>query len=146
MDSLAERHLGVKTITYDEVTGKGAGRIGFEQVAVERATEYAAEDADITLRLHGALFPKVQSNENLHRIYREIEMPLVAVLFDMERNGVLLDKDLLSKLSREFGEKMGEIEKKAHEQAGQPFNLNSDRKSTRLNSSHIQKSRMPSSA
>jgi len=127
MDSLAERHLGVKTITYDEVTGKGASRIGFEQVAVERATEYAAEDADVTLRLHQALFPQVQSNENFDRIYREIEMPLVTVLFGMERNGVLLDMDLLKDLSREFGEKMGEIEKKAFEEAGQPFNLNSPR-------------------
>ena len=125
MDSLAERHLGVKTITYDEVTGKGASRIGFEQVAVERATEYAAEDADVTLRLHQALFPRVQSDEKLARIYREIEMPLVAVLFGMERNGVLLDIGLLKDLSREFGEKMGEIEKKAFDQAGQPFNLNS---------------------
>jgi DNA polymerase-1 len=125
MDSLAERHLGVKTITYDEVTGKGASRIGFEQVAVERATEYAAEDADVTLRLHQALFPQVQADEKLARIYREIEMPLVAVLFGMERNGVLLDTGLLKDLSREFGEKMGEIEKKAFDQAGQPFNLNS---------------------
>ncbi len=125
MDSLAERHLGVKTITYDEVTGKGASRIGFEQVAVERATEYAAEDADVTLRLHQALFPKVQADEKLARIYREIEMPLVAVLFGMERNGVLLDTKLLRDLSREFGEKMGVVETKAHQLAGQPFNLNS---------------------
>ncbi len=125
MDSLAERHLGMKTITYDEVTGKGAGRIGFEQVAVERATEYAAEDADVTLRLHQALFPQVQADEKLARIYREIEMPLVAVLFGMERNGVLIDMDLLKNLSREFGEKMGDIENKAHQLAGQPFNLNS---------------------
>jgi len=125
MDSLAERHLGVKTITYDEVTGKGAGRIGFEQVAVERATEYAAEDADVTLRLHQVLYPQVQSDERLDRIYREIEMPLVAVLFGMERNGVLIDMALLKDLSRQFGEKMGEIEKQAHVQAGQPFNLNS---------------------
>ena len=125
MDSLAERHLGMKTITYDEVTGKGAGRIGFEQVAVERATEYAAEDADVTLRLHQALFPRVQLDAKFARIYREIEMPLVTVLFGMERNGVLIDMDLLKDLSREFGEKMGEIEKQAHVQAGQPFNLNS---------------------
>jgi DNA polymerase-1 len=125
MDSLAERHLGVKTITYDEVTGKGAGRIGFEQVAVERATEYAAEDADVTLRLHHALYPQVEADEKLARIYREVEMPLSPVLFAMERHGVLLDNALLKELSREFGEKMNEIEKKAHEQAGQPFNLNS---------------------
>jgi len=125
MDSLAERHLGVKTITYDEVTGKGASRIGFEQVAVERATEYAAEDADVTLQLHQVLYPRVESDEKLARIYREMEMPLVTVLFDMERHGVLLDVGLLNDLSREFGEKMGRIEKDAHDQAGQPFNLNS---------------------
>jgi len=125
MDSLAERHLGVKTISYDEVTGKGASRIGFEQVAVERATEYAAEDADVTLQLHQALFPRVEADEKLARIYREMEMPLVTVLFDMERHGVLLDVGLLRDLSRQFGEKMGEIEKQAHDQAGQPFNLNS---------------------
>jgi DNA polymerase-1 len=125
MDSLAERHLGVKTITYDEVTGKGASRIGFEQVAIERATEYAAEDADVTLQLHQALYPRVESDEKLARIYHDVEMPLVSVLFAMERHGVLLDTALLKELSREFGEKMGKIEKEAHEQAGQPFNLNS---------------------
>jgi DNA polymerase-1 len=125
MDSLAERHLGLKTITYDEVTGKGAGRIGFEQVAVERATEYAAEDADVTLQLHQALYPKVQSEEKLARIYRDVEMPLLMVLFNMERYGVLLDTERLRELSREFGDKMVEIEARAHTQAGQPFNLNS---------------------
>jgi DNA polymerase-1 len=125
MDSLAERHLGVKTITYDEVTGKGAGRIGFEQVELERATEYAAEDADITLQLHQALYPRIETDEKLLRIYREVEMPLVPVLYAMERTGVLLDKALLGRLSQEFGEKMGQIEHKAYEEAGQPFNLNS---------------------
>jgi DNA polymerase-1 len=127
MDSLAEHHLGLKTITYDEVTGKGAARIGFEQVAVERATEYAAEDADVTLQLHQALYPRVQAEEKLERIYREVEMPLVMVLFRMERNGVLLDVALLKELSREFGEKMAAIESEAHAQAGQPFNINSPR-------------------
>jgi len=125
MDSLAERHLGVRTITYDEVTGKGAGRIGFEQVELERATEYAAEDADITLQLHRALHPQVEADDKLARIYREVEIPLSPVLFAMERTGVLLDAVLLRELSREFGEKMNGIEKKAFEQAGQPFNLNS---------------------
>ena len=127
MDSLAARHLNMKTLTYDEVTGKGAARIGFEQVTVERATEYSAEDADVTLRLHQALYPQVQAEEKLERIYREVEMPLVAVLFNMERNGVLLDIALLKELSREFGEKMAAIEGEAHAQAGQPFNINSPR-------------------
>ena len=125
MDSLAERHLGLKTITYDEVTGKGASRIGFEQVPVERATEYAAEDADVTLQLHQALYPQVQSEEKLARIYRDVEMPLLRVLFNMERHGVLLDTERLRELSREFGDKMAEIEARAHVEAGQPFNLNS---------------------
>ena len=127
MDSLAERHLGLKTITYDEVTGKGAARIGFEQVTVERATEYSAEDADVTLKLHEALYPRVRAAEKLERIYREVELPLITVLFRMERNGVLLDVALLKELSREFGEKMAAIESEAHAQAGQPFNINSPR-------------------
>lgn len=125
MDSLAERHLGRKTITYDEVTGKGASRISFEQVAIERATEYASEDADVTLQLHRALYPKISSDEKLGRIYHDLEIPLISVLFTMERRGVLLDTALLGELSREFGAKMAEIEAKAHELAGQPFNLNS---------------------
>ncbi|HEV7390071.1 MAG TPA: DNA polymerase I [Burkholderiales bacterium] len=127
MDNLAERHLSLKTITYDDVTGKGARRIPFEQVSVEDASEYAAEDADVTLRLHCAMAPQVEQDQKLCRVYREIEMPVMAVLWQMERNGVLLDVKLLSELSREFGGKMLEIEAKAHEQAGQPFNLNSPR-------------------
>ena len=127
MDSLAQRHLGLTTITYDDVTGKGAARIGFDQVTVERATEYSAEDAEVTLKLHQVLLPQVQAEEKLERIYREVEMPLVTVLFNMERNGVLLDTTLLKELSREFGEKMADIEVQAHAQAGQPFNLNSPR-------------------
>jgi DNA polymerase I len=127
MDSLAARHLGRQTITYDEVTGKGAARIGFEQVAVERATEYAAEDADVTLQLHHALHPGLAGDARLARIYRDIEMPLVDVLFAMERHGVLLDTARLGALSREFGEKMAQIEARAHGEAGQPFNLNSPR-------------------
>ncbi|MDH5535635.1 MAG: DNA polymerase I, partial [Betaproteobacteria bacterium] len=125
MDSLAERHLSVKTITYDDVTGKGASRIGFDEVAVGRATEYAAEDADVTLRLHAALHPQIAADEKLLRIYRDLEMPVMRVLQVMERNGVLLDLDLLRRLSGEFGVKMMALEAEAHAQAGQPFNLNS---------------------
>ncbi|MBI3936265.1 MAG: DNA polymerase I [Betaproteobacteria bacterium] len=125
MDSLAERHLGVKTITYDEVTGKGASRIGFEEVAVERATEYAAEDADVTLQLHQALYPQIEADEKLAFVYRDIEVPVMEVLFVMERNGVLLDTELLERLSREFGARMVEVEAEAQRQAGLPFNLNS---------------------
>jgi DNA polymerase-1 len=125
MDSLAERHLHLPTISYDEVTGKGAQRIGFEQVSVERATEYAAEDADVTLRLHRCLYPRVQAEAGLEYVYREIELPAREVLFRMERNGVLIDGALLEAQSRELGQKMMELENKAYAEAGQPFNLNS---------------------
>ena len=125
MDSLAARHLGVKTISYDEVTGKGAQRIGFDQVDLERASAYAAEDADITLRLHLALWPQLAADEKLRQVYADIEMPAREVLFRMERNGVLIDTALLEKQSAELGVKMMALEKKAFLEAGQPFNLNS---------------------
>ena len=125
MDALAERHLGLKTITYDEVTGKGAQRIDFEQVELGRATEYSAEDADITLRLHGALYPRVAADAKLAYVYGSIEMPVREVLFRMERNGVLIDATRLEAQSRELGQKMLELEQKAYAEAGQPFNLNS---------------------
>jgi len=125
MGSLAERHLQLETISYDEVTGKGAQRIGFEQVSVERATEYSAEDADVTLRLHRCLYPKVQAESGLEYVYRSIEMPAREVLFRMERTGVLIDAALLEAQSRELGQKMMDLEHKAYREAGQPFNLNS---------------------
>jgi len=125
MDSLADRHLGVKTITYDEVTGKGAARIAFEQVAVDRATEYAAEDADVTLQLHHAMFPAICGDAKLLHVYRDIEMPVLPVLFAMERHGVLLDTRLLESQSHELGNRLREIELNACTVAGQPFNLNS---------------------
>ncbi|TXI35713.1 MAG: DNA polymerase I [Nitrosomonas sp.] len=125
MDSLALRHLDVKTISYDDVTGKGVNRIGFDEVALDIATQYAAEDADITLRLHQTLYPGIQKEERLNYIYREIEMPVLDVLFEIERNGVLLDYKLLQKQSHELGEKLQTLEQQAHTLAGQPFNLNS---------------------
>jgi DNA polymerase-1 len=125
MGSLAERHLHLDTISYDDVTGKGAQRIGFEQVSVERATEYSAEDADVTLRLHQCLYPKVQAEAGLEYVYRRIELPVREVLFRMERTGVLIDAALLEAQSRELGQKMMELEHKAYREAGQPFNLNS---------------------
>jgi DNA polymerase-1 len=125
MDSMAQRILSIKTISYDEVTGKGVKRIGFEQVAVELASDYAAEDADITLQLHQALHPRIAADQKLNHIYADIEMPAMTVLYAMERNGVLIDSKLLAELSAEFGAKMIAIEKSAHEQAGQPFNLSS---------------------
>jgi len=125
LGSLAERHLHLATIGYDDVTGKGAQRIGFEQVSVERATEYSAEDADVTLRLHQCLYPKVRAEPGLEYVYRHIELPAREVLFRMERTGVLIDAALLEAQSRELGQKMMELEHKAYREAGQPFNLNS---------------------
>ena len=125
MDSLAMRHLGVKTITYEEVAGKGASQIGFDQVSVDRATEYSAEDADITLQLHTAMHPRLASEPALGRVYAEIEMPVMPVLLAMERNGVLIDARRLEVQSAELGGRMLELERQAHELAGQPFNVNS---------------------
>jgi DNA polymerase-1 len=123
MDSLAMRHLGAKTILFEEVAGKGASSICFDQVGVERATEYSAEDADVTFQLHGALWPRIEPDAKLRRIYADIEVPVSGVLLAMERNGVLIDSALLATQGNELGLKMMELEKKAHELAGQPFNL-----------------------
>lgn len=125
MDSLAARHLGATTILYEDVAGKGASQIGFDQVSVEKATEYSAEDSDVTLQLHGALYPQIIADEKLRYVYERIEMPTTQVLLTMERNGVLIDTAQLEKQSRELGQKMLELEAKAHEIAGQPFNLGS---------------------
>jgi DNA polymerase-1 len=125
MDSLALRWLDKKTISYQEVCGKGASQIGFDQVGVERATEYAAEDADVTLQLHHAMWPRVTANDRLRFIYEQVELPTSRVLQQVERNGVLIDSDLLGKQSAELGHRMLEIERQAYELAGQPFNLNS---------------------
>ncbi|TAK43419.1 MAG: DNA polymerase I [Betaproteobacteria bacterium] len=125
LDSLAQRHLGWKTITYDEVTGKGAARIAFAAVEIGRATEYAAEDADCTAAVHAVLYPKIAADEKLHTIYERIELPVLPVLLKMERNGVLLDAAKLTAQSHELGKEMFELERKAHQAAGQPFNLNS---------------------
>jgi DNA polymerase-1 len=125
MDSLALRHLNRKTISYEEVCGKGASQIGFDQVSIDRATEYAAEDADITLQLHQVMWPHVAQNEGLKYIYEKIEVPTSVVLQKIERNGVLIDTDRLAKQSHDLGLRMLEMEKQAYELAGQPFNLNS---------------------
>ncbi|PTR15762.1 DNA polymerase I [Nitrosospira sp. Nsp2] len=125
MDSLALRHLDVKTISYDEITGKGASRICFDQVDIERASQYAAEDADITLQLHQDLYPQIAEEIKLDYVYSALEMPVMEILFEIERNGVLLDLQLLSVQSRELGEKMLALEDRACAIAGQPFNLNS---------------------
>jgi len=125
MDNLALRHLHVKTISFADVAGKGAKQIGFDQVDIATAAHYAAEDADITLQLHQKLSPQIAAQKGLQHVYRDIEMPSMHVLYTMERNGVLLDSALLQVQSRELGEKLIALEARAHEAAGQPFNLNS---------------------
>ncbi len=125
MDSLARRHLGRETIPYASVAGKGAAQIGFEQVALDQATRYSAEDAEVTMHLHRTLYPRISAEPALERIYREIEMPASIVLQRMERHGVLVDAELLAAQSEELGREVMALEANAHEAAGQPFNLNS---------------------
>ncbi|MFJ5380068.1 DNA polymerase I [Cupriavidus sp. CER94] len=125
MDSLAERLLSLKTLTYEEVCGKGASQIGFDQIDLQRATEYAAEDADVTLRLHRKMLPQLERAEGLKYVYEGIEMPVSVVLQKIERNGVLIDADKLAAQSASLGQRMLEAEQAAHEAAGQPFNLGS---------------------
>ncbi len=126
MESLGTRHLGATgMLSFEDVAGKGASQIGFDQVAIDVATKYSAEDSDVTLQLHHALHPQIAGDANLNRVYADIEMPTTRVLLTMERNGVLIDGPLLDKQSGELGQKMLELEHKAHELAGQPFNLGS---------------------
>jgi DNA polymerase-1 len=125
MDALAERHLGRRTITYEQVCGKGARQIGFDEVSIERATEYSAEDAEVTLALHHVLWPRVREHQGLRFVYESIEIPVSRVLFTMERSGVLVDPDQLAAQSRELGERIMALEARAYELAGQPFNLGS---------------------
>ena len=127
MDSTAERYLGLKTILYEDVAGKGAKRITFNQVDVDRAAEYSAEDADITLQLHRAVWPQIDAIPTLKYVYENIEQPLVPVLFRMERAGVLVDRELLKAQSAELAARMLELEKQAHAEAGGIFNVDSPR-------------------
>ncbi|HEY9268105.1 MAG TPA: DNA polymerase I [Methylotenera sp.] len=123
MDALSERHLGINTITFEEVAGKGAKQVSFNQVTVEVAAEYAAEDADITLQLHEAMYPQIAADKKLDYIYSQIEMPVSDILFTIERNGVLIDANMLNLQSNEIGMKLVALENQAYELAGQPFNL-----------------------
>ncbi|WP_147652880.1 DNA polymerase I [Vulcaniibacterium gelatinicum] len=125
MDSLAQRYLGYTTVKYEDVAGKGARQIPFSQVALEDATRYAAEDADVTLRLHRALSPRLQAEPALRRVYEEIEMPLVPVLARMEAAGVLVDAAELRRQSADLGRRMLAAQQRAHELAGRGFNLDS---------------------
>ncbi|MEH6435233.1 DNA polymerase I, partial [Massilia sp. DD77] len=125
MDTMAMRHLGYTTIPYVDVCGKGASQICFDQVELARATEYAGEDSDITLRLHQAMLGHVEADQGLSYIYRKIEMPTMEVLQKIERNGVLIDSALLEVQSSELGKRLQELEQQAYELAGGPFNLGS---------------------
>ncbi len=125
MDSLASHYLNHETIRYEDVAGKGAKQIGFEAVEIEPATQYAAEDADITLRLHERLWPRLSGIPNLKSVYEQLEVPLIPILAKMERIGVLVDPWLLQQQSDFLMEKMAALEAKAHELAGMPFNLGS---------------------
>ncbi|WP_137008710.1 DNA polymerase I [Aquitalea aquatilis] len=123
MDDLAARHLGETTVSYEDICGKGAKQIGFAEVDVDTAANYAAEDADITLRLNQYFAPQLSGR--LGEIYRDIELPVAEVLFRMERNGVLIDREQLAAQSHQLGTQMLQLESQAYELAGQPFNLNS---------------------
>ena len=125
MDTLAEVHLGYRTIRYEEVAGKGAKQIPFAAVGIETARDYAAEDADITLRLHRALWPRLEAEPALATVYRNIEMPLVPILADMERHGVLIDRAQLRQQSLELGKRMHDLSEEAFSLIGRRFNLDS---------------------
>ncbi|CED70173.1 DNA polymerase I [Aliivibrio wodanis] len=125
MDSLALRYLQHNTISFEEIAGKGKKQLTFNQIALEQAAPYAAEDADITLRLHHVLNAKLEADEKLKSVFTDIELPLVSVLSRMERKGVYIDDMLLSAQSLEIGQRLDELEKAAYEVAGQEFNMNS---------------------
>ncbi len=125
MDSLAKKHLGVETIHYEDVAGKGAKQLTFNEVPVETAAPYAAEDADITLRLHQSLWPKLEKRAEQSALYRDLELPLLSVLSRIERTGVMIDRDLLHQQSTELSQQMGELERQAHDLAGESFNIGS---------------------
>ncbi|EFE24891.1 DNA-directed DNA polymerase [Edwardsiella tarda ATCC 23685] len=125
MDSLAARHLDHKTITFEEVAGKGKGQLTFNQIPLEQAAEYAAEDADVTLRLHQRLWPMLESEAGPRHVFCDIDMPLVPVLSRMERTGVLIDSTILGQHSQELAVRLNALEQQAHTLADEPFNLSS---------------------
>jgi len=125
LDSTARHYLGIETIHYEDVAGKGAKQLSFNEVPVEQAAEYSAEDADVTLQLHGRLWPELEQEPKLRALYETIEQPLVPVLLDMEHHGVLIDADMLRRQSHEIARRLQELEQEAHRAAGQSFNLDS---------------------
>jgi DNA polymerase-1 len=125
LDDLAERILGVRTILFEDVAGKGANQIGFESVPIEQAAEYAAEDADVALQLHRALWSKLEAEPRLRSVYADIEVPLIDVLSRIERNGTLVDGNRLRAFSRELAGRIDELKDSAWSVAGEAFNLDS---------------------
>ena len=125
MDSLAKKYLGQETIKFEAIAGKGAKQLTFNQIPLETAAPYAAEDADISLRLHQCLWPRIQALPSLTRIYREIEMPLVPVLSRIERLGVRVDVEALKSQSQDLAERAAELEEQAYAAAGSRFNMGS---------------------
>ncbi|MCH8542097.1 MAG: DNA polymerase I [Alcanivorax sp.] len=125
MDSLALKYLGHKNIAFKDIAGKGAKQLTFNQIAIDDAAPYAAEDADITLRLHETLWPKLDATPSLVKVFHDIEMPLVGVLSRLERNGCYVDVDMLRRHSQELAKRMGELEENAFSEAGRKFNLSS---------------------
>jgi DNA polymerase-1 len=132
MDAVALRYLNHTTIKYQDVAGKGAKQLTFNEVPVETAAPYAAEDADITLRLHQAMWPKLSAQAELEKVFTDIEMPLLTVLSDMEQTGVAIDTTMLEKQSGELAARINELEQEAHREAGQPFNLGSPKQIQQL--------------
>jgi DNA polymerase-1 len=125
LEALAERHLGRKGLSYEDLCGKGANQIPFAQVDVAKAAQYSGEDSEMTLQVHQALWPEVQADGGLRFVYEQIEMPVAVVLERIERNGVLIDAAVLARQSRELAERMVALEQEAYAIAGQPFNLGS---------------------
>ena len=123
MDSLALKYLGHKTVSFEEIAGKGAKQLTFNQIELEKAAHYAAEDADITLRLHQTLWPQLQQQAGLSKVLTEIEMPLVDILSRIERHGVLINSKLLAQQSEQLASRISELEQQAYQLAGKPFNL-----------------------
>lgn len=125
MDSLAARWLNHKTVTFQEIAGKGKNQLTFNQIALEQASHYAAEDADVTLQLHLKMWPELEKEAGPKKVFEHIEMPLLTVISRIERNGVLIDQSILAQHSKELTARLAELELKAHELAGEPFNLSS---------------------
>lgn len=125
MDSLSQRWLKHKTVTFEEIAGKGKKQLTFNQIDLEQAAHYAAEDADVTLQLHQKIWPLLAKESGPCKVFEEIEMPLVPVLSKIERNGVLIDPQILSVHSQQLTQRLNELEQKAHELAGEAFNLSS---------------------